>query len=181
MNNQIFYFFYNFAHQNSFLDKVFIFLAVYFPYLVILGAIVFLLFHHEVLKSQNPLAVLRQKWKEIVLVFFAGIFARIIIEILKYLIHMERPFIKLQNVFSLFPETGYSFPSGHAAFFMALAFAIFFTHKKAGYIFMFFALLIGFARIVGGVHSPIDILGGFIVGFLISYIVYRFFSFYKMS
>ncbi|MEK7219094.1 MAG: phosphatase PAP2 family protein [Patescibacteria group bacterium] len=182
MNNQIFYFFYNFAHQSVWLDNFFIFLAVYLPYLVILGAIVFLLFHHEVLKSQNPLVVLKQKWKEITLVFFVSIGARAVTELLKYLIHADRPFIKLQNVSSLFPETGYSFPSGHATFFMALAFAIYFFHKKAGYVFMFFALLIGLVRIVGGVHFPIDILGGFIVGFLTSYIVFRIFcSFYKIS
>ncbi len=182
MNNQIFYFFYNFAHQNIFLDKVFVFLAVYFPYLVILGAIVFLLFHHEVLKSQNPLAVLRQKWKEISLVFFVSVFARGITEILKYAFHADRPFLKLQNVVSLFPESGYSFPSGHATFFMALAFAIYFVHKKAGYVFIFLALIIGLARIVAGVHFPVDILGGFIVGFLTSYVAYRLFcSFCKVS
>ncbi|MDO8659441.1 MAG: phosphatase PAP2 family protein [Candidatus Parcubacteria bacterium] len=182
MSDGIFYFFYNFAHQSIFLDKLVVFSAVYLPYLVIVGAIVFLLFHHEVLSSKNPFAVLKQKWKEISLVFFVSIGARVVTEVLKYLIHADRPFIKLQNVFSLFPETGYSFPSGHATFFMALAFALYFSHKKVGYVFMFFALLIGLARIVGGVHFPIDILGGFIVGFLTSYIVYRFLlSFYKVS
>lgn len=182
MNNQIFYFFYNFAHQSVWLDGLFIFLAVYLPYLVILSAIIFLLFHHEVLKSEKPLAVLQQKWKEISLVFFVSIGARVVTEVLKYLFHADRPFIKLQNVFSLFPESGFSFPSGHATFFMALAFAIYFSHKKAGYVFMFLALLIGLMRIVGGVHFPIDILGGFVVGFLTSYIIYRFFfSFYKVS
>jgi len=54
---------------------------------------------------------------------------------------------------------------------MALAFAIFLTHKKVGYWFMFFALLIGIARIIVGVHFPIDILGGFILGALIAYLV----------
>jgi undecaprenyl-diphosphatase len=54
---------------------------------------------------------------------------------------------------------------------MGIAFAIFLTHKKAGYWFMFFALLIGLARIIVGVHFPIDILGGFILGALIAYLV----------
>ena len=53
MNNQIFYFFI-ILHISLFGWIIFFFLAVYLPYLVILGAIVFLLFHHEVLKSQNP-------------------------------------------------------------------------------------------------------------------------------
>lgn len=174
MNKTIFYFFYNFAHQNSFLDNFFIFLAVYFPYVVVLSAGIFLLFHHEIFKAENPLLALRQKWKEISLVFFVGIFARSITEILKYLFHADRPFLVLKDVSALFFETGYAFPSGHATFFAALAFAIFFAHKKVGYTFMFFALLIGLARIIAGVHFPIDILGGFIVGFMTSYIINRF-------
>jgi undecaprenyl-diphosphatase len=54
---------------------------------------------------------------------------------------------------------------------MALAFAIYLSHKKAGYIFMHIALLIGIARVAAGVHFPIDILGGFILGIFIAYIV----------
>ena len=33
---------------------------------------------------------------------------------------------------------------------------------------MFFALIIGIARIMAGVHFPIDILGGFVLGSLIA-------------
>jgi undecaprenyl-diphosphatase len=58
---------------------------------------------------------------------------------------------------------------------MALAFALFFSHKKIGYIFMFFAFLIGIARIIAGAHFPVDILGGFILGILTAYLV-RFLS-----
>jgi membrane-associated phospholipid phosphatase len=35
---------------------------------------------------------------------------------------------------------------------------------------MFFALLIGVARVIAGVHFPIDILGGFCIGFLVAYL-----------
>ena len=75
------------------------------------------------------------------------------------------------NIVPLFSESGYAFPSGHATFFMALAFALFFNHKKAGYVFILFALLIGIARIIAGVHFPVDILGGFILGFFIAFFV----------
>ena len=104
---------------------------------------------------------------------FVSIGARAVTELLKYLIHADRPFIKLQNVSSLFPETGYSFPSGHATFY-GFSFCHLFFHKKLA-TSLCFALLIGLVRIVGGVHFPIDILGGFIVGFLTSYIVFRIF------
>jgi len=39
---------------------------------------------------------------------------------------------------------------------------------------MFFALLIGIARIIAGVHFPVDILGGFILGILTAYLVKYF-------
>jgi undecaprenyl-diphosphatase len=169
MNESIFYFFYNLAHKSVFFDKLVIFFAVYFPYLVVIFALVFLLFHHDILLSKNPFKEFKQKWKEILAVFFSGIVAWILAEILKHLFHTARPFVALQNVHSLFSETGFSFPSQHATFFMALAVAIFFSHKKAGYVFILFALLIGIARIIAGVHFPADILGGFILGFAIAY------------
>src|SRR3989344_3351084 len=130
MNEIIFFFFYNLAHQNVFFDDLVIFFAIYFPYVVIFLAGVFLIMHHEVFKAEST-----------------------------------------SQVRSLFPETGYAFPSGHATFFMALALSIFFFHKKAGFIFMFFTLIIGLARIIAGVHFPIDILGGFILGALVALLI----------
>ena len=90
-------------------------------------------------------------------------------KILKILIHENRPFVEFSNVQALFSETGFAFPSTHAIFFMTLAFSIFILHKKAGYVFILFALLIGLARIMAGVHFPFDILGGFVLGAGISY------------
>ncbi|MDE2399575.1 MAG: phosphatase PAP2 family protein [Patescibacteria group bacterium] len=169
MNNNIFFFFYNFAHQSAWLDNCIIFLAVYLPYIVVVLAMIFLLMHHEVFKADNTFQVFLQKKKEIFGAFIVGVITWALAYILKILVHTSRPFDILPQVHSLFPETGHAFPSGHATFFMALAVAIFFYHKKAGYLFMFLALLIGIARIAGGVHFPIDILGGFILGALVAY------------
>jgi len=171
INDKIFFFFYNLAHQSIFFDRLVIFFAEIFPYIVIVLAGIFLLFHHEILKSKNPFNVLVQKWKEIVLVFFSGVFAWCVAQIIKLLIHNQRPFLALTNVSSLISENGFAFPSGHATFFMALAFTIFLSHKKAGYVFILFAFLIGIARIIAGVHFPVDILGGFILGILVAYFI----------
>ena len=171
MNNLIFFFFYNLAHRSEFFDNFVVFVAHTFPYIVILLAGIFLLVHHDVLPSKNPFKIFAQRWKEIVLVFFSGIFSWCISQVLKLLIHTSRPVVEFQNVVTLIQKNDFSFPSGHATFYMALAFAIFFSHKKAGYVFILFALLIGIARIIAGVHFPIDILGGFILGILTAYLV----------
>ena len=171
MNNTIFLFLYDLTHRSHVFDWVIVFFAVYFPYVVLILAGLFLLFHHEVLQAESPFKVFLEKKREILLVFFTGAFAWVISHILKTLFHTLRPFEAFSFVHPLFTETGYGFPSGHATFFGALAGALFFTHRKAGFIFMFFALVIGLARIIGGVHFPFDIIGGYIVGALVGFSV----------
>src|SRR3989339_578089 len=175
MNNQIFFFFYNLTQQSKIFDSLIIFLAVYFPFIVVMLAGLFLLFHHEVLKAEEPFKVLMEKKKEILMVFFSSFLAYLISELLKILLHTPRPFLALANVQALFSESSFAFPSGHATFFSALVFSIFFLHKKAGYVFMFLSLIIGLARITAGVHFPVDILGGFILGGLVAYL-FAFFT-----
>ena len=174
MNESIFFFFHNIAHRASFFDNVIIFFGFWFPYIVVMLAGLFLLFHHDVFKSPNPFVILYRKKKEILLSFFSGSLAWIIAKILKVIIAIPRPLDLFTGVQPILVESGHAFPSGHAAFFMALAVSLFFYHKKAGYLFIFFALLIGLARIVGGAHSPVDILGGFVLGFLVEALVAYF-------
>ena len=167
MNDTIFFFFYNFAHYSSFLDALIVFFAVYFPFVVGFLALIFLLFY--------------KKWKGIVLGFISSFLAYFLSVVLKFFFHTIRPYLALPNVHALFNESGYAFPSGHASFFMALAVSLFFYNKKvglpvqAGYIFMLFTLLIGLARIIAGVHFPVDILGGFALGALVAYFIRRYY------
>ena len=156
MNEAVFYFFYNFAHKSVLVDQAVVFTALYLPYLVPFLAFAYLLFY-------------RRSFKDFIFVFFTAGVAVVISKILKILIHTPRPPLALEGVQSLFEKTSYAFPSDHATFFMALAVAIFFINKKAGLVFLALALLIGIARIVVGVHFPIYILGGFILGAVVAY------------
>jgi undecaprenyl-diphosphatase len=168
MNQSIFFFFYNLAHQSVFVDQGIVFFAEYFPYIVVFLAGIFLIMHHEVFRAESTWQIFLQKKSEVFSAFFDGALAWLFAYVLKFIFHVSRPFEVLDGVTALFPEKGFAFPSGHATFFMALAVSLFFFHKKAGYLFISFAVVIGIARIMAGVHFPLDILAGFVLGALVS-------------
>ena len=169
MNDVGFYFFYSLAHRSELLDSLIVFLSSVFPWIVIVLAFVFLLHHHEIFKSQNPIQEFKIKFHEIAIVFVASITAWVLARVLKILIHTERPFTVFSDVNQLFVDDSFSFPSGHATFFAALAVLIYSHHKKAGIFFGICAVLISLARVAAGVHFPIDILGGLVLGAGIAY------------
>ncbi len=81
----------------------------------------------------------------------------------------------LKNIFRVARPSGhpllvlndFAFPSGHAGVYLALAGGLFLINHRAGYIAGFCALIIGIARVVAGVHSPLDILGGYVLAVVI--------------
>lgn len=102
----------------------------------------------------------------------AATIARVIItELIRFLWNNPRPFDAL-SFSPLISEKGASFPSGHAAFFFAIAFALWFSRGKLkggawiSAIMFIAAVLNGIARVSAGVHWPTDILGGVMVGLL---------------
>ena len=115
------------------------------------------------------IALGRNKRRELFMVLyalFAGVAARYgVAKIIRYFYDSPRPFEVLDDIRQLlFHGAGGSFPSGHASFFFAVAMAIFLYRKWYGLLFFALALLIGLARVAGGIHWPSDIVGGAIVG-----------------
>ncbi len=69
------------------------------------------------------------------------------------------------------PDT--SFPSDHSAFLMALAVSFYLAgERKLGHLFVGLAILVGVSRVGVGLHFPLDILGGWLVGALTAYLIY---------
>lgn len=71
--------------------------------------------------------------------------------------------------------TDFSFFSGHAASSFSIAMlAIFYLRKKVRwiYILLLWPLLFAYSRLYLGVHYPLDILVGSLMGFLFAYIFY---------
>ncbi len=109
------------------------------------------------------------------LLFLSGISAWLSAHTLKFLFHTARPFVEL-GFKPLISENGFSFPSEHSAVFIALAISMLLINKRLGVSMTVLALLIGISRIVLGVHYPIDVLGGFAVGAIISFLYIKLFK-----
>lgn len=168
MDSFIFFFLHNLANQSNFIDSVIIFFADALPYLVVIFTFFFLIFHHDLKFTSNSQKEIFRKIHESFFAFFVGLSAFLTSEVLKVIFSKLRPYKVYENVDNLFYSTGYAFPSGHSTFYMALAFSIYFLHKKVGMILIFCAFFIGVARVMAGVHYPIDILGGYVLGIIIA-------------
>ena len=68
-----------------------------------------------------------------------------------------------------------SFPSDHTTTIFAFALPfIFFKRYREGVVFVSIASLVGLARVFCGVHFPLDVIGGFVVALMTSFILYIF-------
>ena len=103
--------------------------------------------------------------------FLSALTAWAISKFLKDFFYTPRPFL----ISGLTPLVKYSsdgsFPSNHTAAAFAIAITVFLHHRRLGIILIILALLIGISRIFGGVHYPIDIIGGAAIGSLIAWSV----------
>ena len=140
------------ALESCWLDTLGIFFAEYFPYMVAFCLIAFLIWNFKKYRSM------------VIWAFAAGITARVITAIIRFLWGRPRPFVE-NHVKLLIPyfKTA-SFPSGHAAFFFGVAGVIYFYNKNLGILFFISAFLISIARVFCGIHWPADIGAGFFVG-----------------
>lgn len=105
----------------------------------------------------------------------ASLAARFLIaEPLKWLTLKKRPYEVGQAVKLMGEPFGSSFPSGHAAFFFALAATAFLYDLKWGILFLFGALIVSIARVLAGVHWWGDVIVGAAIGVIDSYILHFF-------
>lgn len=155
MNQAILEFLYHFAAGSSWLTGLTIFVAVYLPYMIVIGLGASAVFSND----KN----FRQK---IIFSFVVTAALWFIVLVFKEIFSLPRPFEILPNIVSLFPHSaGGAFPSGHATFFSALAGASFFlSYKRLGFWLGLAAILVVTARVAAGVHWPTDILAGLLIG-----------------
>ena len=78
----------------------------------------------------------------------------------------------IENINLLMPKGGkYSFVSNHAANTMSAAMIIGYFYRKWWFVVISISLIVGFSRVYVGVHYPFDVLGGWLFGFSIAWLI----------
>ena len=163
-NDALFSYLNDFAFRTEPLDQTIFFIAHYLPWVLLVGLLVFLFTH----KHPGEAA------RSILVVLTAAGFAWVISYAIKYCFLSPRPFLAWPDINLIFESGGFdSFPSGHATFFMALGAALFAYHRIGGVFYVVAALAIGVARIISGIHWPLAVLAGWLLGGLIGYYAYK--------
>jgi undecaprenyl-diphosphatase len=78
-------------------------------------------------------------------------------------------------------KSSFSFPSSHSMNMFAEATLLSFFYPKRKIWFFLFASSIGYSRIYVGVHYPIDVAGGAVMGIIVASVVYYGYVFFKRS
>lgn len=148
-----------------FLDSLFFVFAEMIPWLVGFIFLVFVLFSYK--KTIRPFI-----FSSIVLAL-----AAFINPFLKLLFGAQRPFELYQSINPLFITQGFgSFPSSHAFFFAVLTTLSFFFLRRIFLFFLITSFVIGVSRVISGVHFFYDIIAGWFLGFVFSYITIIFYK-----
>lgn len=156
---------YGLAGRSAAVDFVAVFLAQYLPYLLVAAFLISLFFERA----------WQKRFYSFALAALAVILSRgIIVAVIRFIYPRPRPF----EVFGFEPliekVASPGFPSSHAAFFFALATSLFIMNRRSGIWFLVAAALMGVARVVVGVHWPVDIVAGAAVGIVSAILVRQF-------
>lgn len=111
-------------------------------------------------------------WTIIVSVTFSDILSS---KILKHIFLRPRPYEVLEDVFKLVSSAGPSFPSSHAVNSFTAATLIMLFLKNPVYTALAFivATLSAYSRVYVGVHYPLDVIFGAILGLVIGLGIYK--------
>lgn len=159
MNTQVFLFLYNLLGLHPFISPIVYFLGNSLSYLLVGGFFVYLFFGRKLIFKKRLFILLTS--------LVSGSIASICVFFIRSMYHSPRPFVLLKTVVPLINESNQalqSFPSNHAAIFFAIGTFIYFYHTRLGAAYLIAAIFISIARVVAGVHWPLDILAGATIG-----------------
>ncbi|MEK7575097.1 MAG: phosphatase PAP2 family protein [Patescibacteria group bacterium] len=161
LNVQTFFALNQFVGLSGLFDRLIIFFASYMAYILIVILVI------GIIISNRPRS---EKIKIAIASVLSGIIGRgILVEVIANFYQLPRPFLTFPDAHRLLLETSYSFPSRHATIFFGLSAVIYSYNKKIGIMFFVLSGIMGIARVMAGVHYPIDILCGALIGTVVGY------------
>ena len=150
----LFFIIFSLNHKNIALDQLMIFSAEYLIYITLL--MMFLLAFKGSVKEKKSLLLALISFPIVIL----------LIKLIHLFLVIDRPCVEYDISPLILLEPDASFPSRHASIISAIAFSYLALRSKWYPLMLTVVLLIGVSRVYVGVHFPIDILGGMIVGII---------------
>lgn len=134
---------------------------------ITIGAVSALIFLGILIKKHKSLLMVGLKTLVVI------IMNTMVVGVLKIVINRPRPFATYEDIIKLSSGESPSLPSGHSAEVFALAFSMLFIlkNKTAFYVFLFWAILVGYTRMATGVHYFSDVLVGAVIGVFMAWLI----------
>ncbi|MED1468693.1 undecaprenyl-diphosphatase [Bacillus salipaludis] len=151
----------NLGKDHLFLDPIAVFLAEYMLYFLILGMLVYWFTRTDKNRMMIILSVISVAVAEVI-----GKIAG------KFYSHYQ-PFAELPHVNKLVSHAvDNAFPSDHSIIFFSICFSILLVRKKEGWLWIILACCVAISRVMVGVHYPLDVLTGALIGIISALLVY---------
>ncbi|MCR8983055.1 undecaprenyl-diphosphatase [Brevibacillus laterosporus] len=147
--------------QYAALNPGVVFIAEYMVYFLGLGLVVYWFTRNH----RNRMMVIQA-----VITF---ILAEILGKLAGFFYSHYQPFAVLQDVNQLVEHAiDNSFPSDHSILFFSICASFWLMRKKEGWLWLVLAVFVGLSRVWVGVHYPVDVITGALLGFISALFVY---------
>ncbi|MGF7186505.1 undecaprenyl-diphosphatase [Desulfitispora alkaliphila] len=118
--------------------------------------------------------------KKLIPFIIAPATAVVIVQLFRFLYERPRPFVALEIESLIYHAPNASLPSMHAVSAFVIAMAIYYVYKKLGVIMLLLATMTALSRVMVGVHYPLDILAGALLGIALSACVFNFSNYFEI-
>ncbi len=103
----------------------------------------------------------------------SAVLANILLKVMNLFYFRPRPFASHPVNLLFYPPTDSSFPSNAATLGFAIAAGVWFYHRTWGQGLAVIGALFGLSRIFGGVHYPLDMVAGAMLGWGSAWLIHR--------